>query len=256
MMAPNAPSAAGVPAHEWNSGRRRCWLSRSSARRSGPQLSRWMWLVKWFLAHSALHPARVLVARVLDHHRRRWVRDPVHRALPALTVQLQRGCPPVELASWLLRLFSTRHGSVPAVYAGPHELSRRFRRGVSRTAVPRTRAGEVVAARNPAPGHRGAHHHTVVLDLRSGLDDECAAEWRDLVVGSSGADRRSRALVHGALSTPSVRLHSRLEPVDLSGHNICRADAGRIPSVPPRPRPARPCRQPPRSRSASCAANR
>ena len=75
-----------------------------------PNLSRWMWLVKWFLAipHYIvlffLWFAFVVITIVA------WFAILFTGPLPALAVQLQRRRDPLELAGGLLRLRGARHG--------------------------------------------------------------------------------------------------------------------------------------------------
>ena len=100
--------------------------------------------------HPALHrPVHPLV-RLRSGHDRGVVRDPVHGALPALAVQFQCRRDPLELACGLLRLQRDRHGRLSALHPGPHRLPGGLRRRLSRTAVPRPGAGEVVAAGHSA----------------------------------------------------------------------------------------------------------
>ena len=97
----------------------------------------------------ALHRAVLPLVRVLGLHGHRRVRHPLHRSIPVGSVQLQRRCSAVELACGVLYLLGARNRSVPAIHPGQHRLSGRLRRGVSRAAVARIGAGQVVAAGDP-----------------------------------------------------------------------------------------------------------
>src|SRR4051812_23829135 len=120
-------------------------------------------------ADPALHRAVLPLAGVLRGDRDRLLRDPVHRALSEVTVRLQRRRDALALEGALLRLLGVGHRPLPAV-----RPRRRARlpgtpgRGLPRAALPRSGAGEVVAAGHPAPADRVALRRRRALDQQPG----------------------------------------------------------------------------------------
>ena len=81
---------------------------------SGPELNRWLPLVKWFLAiphYIVLFFLGIAAFFVVDL---RLVRDPLHRPIPARRVRVRRGRSALGEPRRRLRV-RARHGQVPAV---------------------------------------------------------------------------------------------------------------------------------------------
>ena len=186
----SAPVATQVPVH---TGAPSSGSTGYPARLSGaldPQLSRWMWLVKWFLAI----PHFIVLAFL-------WLAFVVTTIIAGFAILFTARYPRslfefnVGVLRWSWRVgfyaySALGNRSVSAVHAGPNHLPCRFRRGVPGAALPRPRARQVVAAGNTAAGHRGDVHHTVVLGRQPRPHHQCPAKRRNLPAGIAGADRR------------------------------------------------------------------
>ena len=103
----------------------------------------------------ALHRARVPLAHAARADRDRVLRDPLHGPLPARDLRLQPRGHALDVAGRLLLVRGARHGPLPALHARRRSrLPGAVPHRVSRAAVARARAREVVAARDPAVPHR------------------------------------------------------------------------------------------------------
>lgn len=202
--------------------------------------------------HPPLRRARVPVDGLRRHQRRRVLRDPVHRALPAGAVRLQRRSHAVELARLLLRLRRARHRPLPALHPRRRPGLPRAPRGrLPRTTLPRPGPREVVAPgdpplprRRPVPRRRG---------LRRPWRRRGAARQHQPHRAARAGGRR-RAARHGALPPSGLRPRPRPEPVGAAGRGVRLADDRPLPAVQPRPgrpRADRRCNTAHRSRVAS-----
>ena len=184
----------------------------------------------------ALHPARAPLADAARADDRRVLRDPLHRPLPARDLRLQRRRSSLDVAGGVLLLRRARHRSLSAVHARRRARLPGAAGGrVPGAALPRPRAGEVVA-----PRHTAVHRHGNLpgrRQLRGG-------PGRRLVLGHrlrNRADRHPRALrrcgaaLHHAVSGRALRPRRRARPVGRAGGRIRAAHARRVPAVPARP---------------------
>src|SRR4051794_15855392 len=184
------------------------------------------------------------LAGVLRGDRDRVLRDSVHRALSEVAVRLQRRRAALDLAGALLRLLGAGHRPLSAIHPRRRaRLTGTPGRGLPPAAVPRTRAGEVVAAGHPAPADRVALRRRRALDQQPG--DLRQRRARSLGGGCrpglvAGVFLRDRAAVHRPVPPAAVRLHRGHGPLGRTGGRLRRADDRSVPAVPPGPGGHRP----------------
>jgi hypothetical protein len=140
-----------------------------------------------------LHRAHIPLDRVLDPERRRILRDPVHRSLPARHLRLQRRRPALDVARRLLHILGARHRSLPAVHASPRSPTIRRRSRSSTRSGSRAGFRSSSDPRHPAPNPG--------RDLRGRLGwgwlGQRGVGHRDRRAGRSPRRRRLRLALQG-----------------------------------------------------------
>ncbi len=181
------------------------------------------------------------VGGVLAADRGRWLRDPVHRALPPGDLRLQRRCPALDVACDLLRVRCPRDRPLPALQPRPGpRLPGRPRRGVPVRAVTRAGAGQVVAAGAAALPHRGVvHGRSGRLDRRRRSPGRVPGGLRRRPHRAAGPDRGDRPAVLQPLPPGDLRPRGRPATVGPSGHRLRGPDDRRLPALPSRCRRVR-----------------
>ena len=208
-----------------------------------PSPSRGLWLVKWLLLIPHVHRAVLPVGRVRRRHRDRLLRDPVHRALSAVAVRLQRRRHALVLAGALLRLRALGTDRYPPFtldevpdypahldVAYPERLSRGLIFVKWLLAIPQFVVVAVFVGGGLWLGTRGGGRTTLGQRRQRRLEPGRPAR----------ADRRDRAPVHRPLPEADLRLRPRHGPVGTTGRGVCRADDRPLPAVPARPGRHRP----------------
>src|SRR6185312_11724765 len=163
------------------------------------------------------------VDRVRARQHRRVLRDPVHGALSAATVRVQRRRAALDVARLVLLLRRERHRPVSAVHAQGGRVPGHVRGRVPGAALARASARQVVAARAPAVPDRRDLHRRRRLRARP----------------AARPVRGGGAPVHRPLPALDLRLRARAEPLDVARCGVRGADDRPLPALPARPGPDR-----------------
>ena len=223
-----------------------------------PQLSRWLWLVKWFLAI----PHYLVLAGL-------WFAFAVTTLVaffailftgryPRSLVPFQCWCAALELASRVLR-GRPRHRPLSAVHSRQDRLPGRLRGG-----LPEHLSHGLVLVKSWLL----AIPHLLIVGLFTANIFYWWSTRGDWIAGTengawitprpraAGPHRRLLPADHPALPTLPVCSHHGHQPLGVSSHHLCRVDAGRVSPVPSRPGAARAAgkRQPKSRRSPPEAA--
>ncbi len=173
----------------------------------------------------------------LDHLRgahRGGVRgDSRHRPLSPRALRLQRRRAPLGVAGPLLHLRGARHRSLSAVHPrGRARLSGEARHRLSRTAVARSRARQVVAGHPALPRGGAVRRRWALVPVgRAGR----SRLGRRRIGRPARVHRGGRAAVHGELPEADLRLRPRHGPLGGPGGRLRRPDDGPVSAVPARP---------------------
>ena len=182
--------------------------------RLDPQLSRWLWLVKWLLAIPHFIVLLFLSIAFARADGRCLLRDPVHWEVPALDFRLQPRRSTLGVARGLLHVRSAGNRPLSPVYARaaadyPAVLDVQYRDQLSRglvlvkwwlLAIPHYLLLGVILGGGGMAVHAGWERST-----GSG-----AARRADR---STRALRRGRAALHHRLSARNLRFRRRAEPL-------------------------------------------
>ena len=203
-------------------------------------LSRWMWLVKWFLAI----PHYIVLAFL-------WLAFGVLTVIaffailftgryPRGDLRLQRGRAAMDVAGVVLLVQRLGTDRYPPFTLDAARLSGPAPRRVSRRAVARPRAGEVVVAGDPAlPRRRPARGRAVATARWS--RGTTTTRGRRVVRPRWRPDRNPRRrrrrcpALRRVVSEGTLPARDRAQPLGVPRRRLRRADDRRVPAVPPRP---------------------
>src|SRR5918999_1824982 len=195
-----------------------------------PDVSRWMWLLKWFLAipHYIVLTFLWIAFSILTLVAA--FRHPLHGALPARDLRVQRRCPALDVARLVLLLLGERHGSLPPVHAGrgarlPSPPRGRLSRATEPLAPPRE-----VAPRHSAPDPRRPLRGRVGLGRRRGLGRLGLRRPRR----DPRPDRLRDPALHGPLPAGALQLRARARPLGSPRRRLRRPHDRRLPALPAR----------------------
>ena len=202
-----------------------------------PELSRWLWLVKWVLAipHYIVLGVPVADAPRADG-RSRSSRSSSRGAIRGGSSTSTSACSAGRGACCFYSYGALGTDRYPPFtlddvpdYPAP------ARRRVSGAALTRARAREVVAARDPALHRRRDHPRRRELRGVARLRPGVGLRLPDRARRGPRALRGRRAALHVALSAGDLRLRAGARPLGRARRGVRASDARRVPAVPARP---------------------